>query len=312
MVREVPTVSVTPLGQTARVRTAVRPHHARRPLAGTVQAGNSGRRTAQAEGLLGELRGDTTRRPQVDPGLAGGLREWLEDGVSDATASLPGGSVIVDPRSLSWALGGTEGDGTAPEWTIRLAKEALVDVLFRQQVTMGGIGDALEDALAAVRAEGRTSLVDFVEHLPRSARTVLDHELGAHAVLLGRHWAPLAPGWLPRTHDKISIPLAGGRVVLTAEVDLVLGVPCAGQASVCLVAVTSGAPNPSQRADRHFCALLETIRSGAPPCRLATYYSASGRIDAEDVPDALLAHAVQRTITGTARLCEWASRAGTG
>ena len=39
--------------------------------------------------LVTKLRGDASRRPVVDPGLAGGLRDWLEDGLASTLGALP-------------------------------------------------------------------------------------------------------------------------------------------------------------------------------------------------------------------------------
>ena len=38
-------------------------------------------RVLERDGLLRRLRGDGGPRPVIDPGLAGGLRDWLEDGL---------------------------------------------------------------------------------------------------------------------------------------------------------------------------------------------------------------------------------------
>jgi hypothetical protein len=269
--------------------------------------------------LLACLRGDITQRPTVDPGLAGGLREWLEDGVAEAVGALPPGTppVVVD----RWALienpvvgagtptpvaGATVTDiGTKRVVTVALARGALVGGLFRQLVTTGRIGDPVVDALAALEVDDRSAdILNFLRHIPDDERAALYREVAAHAAVLVSRWPAVAPGWLPRTRDRLSIPLAGGRVVLAGVVDLVLGAPSKGQTSVCLVDVRSGEPRAGHQADLHFHGLLETLRSGAPPFRLATYYTASGEIDAEDVPDALLAEAVQRTLEGVSRLCQ--------
>jgi len=251
---------------------------------------------------LTDLRGDTSRRPRVDPGLAGGLREWLEDGISGPATTLSGGArpVLVTGTRLTAALDGVSVRQVT--WSVRTARDALVRILFRQQVSTGAIGDPVADALGAARAEGRRSLVDFIEGLARPARTVFDHEVATRAALLRNRWRVPAGAWLARTADRLSIPLAGGRVLLCAEADLVLGAPSRAHASICLVDVRGGPGGAAARVGRHYLALLETIRSGAPPARLATYHAASGRLETEDVTDALLAQAAINTIASVCAL----------
>lgn len=252
--------------------------------------------------LLERLRGDAARRLRVDPGLAGGLREWLEDGVADAIAgSAPSDLAVVVDR---WALAADGHGPRVPEVTVPLARGAMVAALFRQHVTTGQIGDPVADALAALGVDERSGpIVEYLQGLAPGARAALHREVAAHAQLLASSWPPVAPGWLPRTADRLSIPLAGGRVVLTGVVDLVLGAAPGDRASVCLVDVRSER-RAEHRADRHFHGLLETVRAGAPPFRLATYYTATGEVDVDDVDDELLFDAVRRCVEGVRR-CAW-------
>jgi hypothetical protein len=92
-----------------------------------------------------------------------------------------------------------------------------------------------------------------------------------------------APGWMPRTDDRVAIPLAGGRVVLHGTFDLLVGLPQRGTASLCALGLSTSAAWANERRSLHFLALLETLRSGTPPFRLALLESASGRYGVEDV-----------------------------
>jgi len=79
-------------------------------------------------------------------------------------------------------------------------------------------------------------------------------------------------------------------------VDLAVGGPSDGRSTVCLVEVKSGRRRIEHRADLHYYALLETLRAGAPPFRVATYYTRTGELDVEDVDHEVLANAVRRTL----------------
>jgi hypothetical protein len=245
--------------------------------------------------ILDRLRGDTEGRPVVDPGLAGGLRAWLEDEVVDLARSVPdGASVLVGPRGL---IGGN-GSAAAPAApTVALARGALVGALFRQLVVTGRIGHAMADATAALAVAGTDdAILSFVDRLPVAERATLAADVRRQAQTMARQWPKVPAAWSPRTGELVSAPLAGGRAVMHGRLDLVLGGPSDGRASVCLVDVRSGERRADHGAERGFHALLETLRSGAQPFRAATYYPASGDIDIEDVTESRLAAAVEAVV----------------
>lgn len=244
--------------------------------------------------LLERLRGDGDRRPMVDPGLAGGLREWLEDGAADAlrTVGPRAEPIMVDRWTLSYGHRAADSGVTIP-----LARAVLVSALFRQLVTTGRIDDPVADALAAVGADGRADRIsEFLVRLPSADRAALLGQIVDHAEVLVTTWPAVAPAWLPRTAERRTVPVAGGRIVLSGVIDLVLGAPALDRASVCLVDVRTGERRAHHTEDRHFFGLLETICAGAPPFRLATYYTATGEVDVEDVDDDLLFAAARRTV----------------
>jgi hypothetical protein len=236
--------------------------------------------------VLSLLRAGAATRPRFDPGLAGGLRAWLEDAAYGAAASRGDGSsplVLGTRRLLGTAAAGwgdeSEAEGTGDE----LLVGTLVHALFRQLVHVGTIGDPLGDALDALAAEGSEELVDRIESLAGTERALLAETVASHATQLAGLVPRFAPGWLPRTDDRVAIPLAGGRVVLHGVADLLVGVPHPDVASLCALGLTTGGPWARQRRSLHFLALLETLRSGAPPFRLALLESATGRYGIEDV-----------------------------
>jgi hypothetical protein len=235
------------------------------------------------------------------------LRAWLEDEVAAAVA----GRRPVDPPLVvdRWSLATGPPPARGAPVTGALARGAMVGVLFRQLVVTGRIGDPVGDATAALGAGDRGDAVsEFLRRLPGPERDALCREVSAHCALMVSRWPPVAPGWLPRTGDRVSVPLAGGRAVLTGVLDLVLGAPPGDRASVCVVDVRSGERRAEHRDDLHFLGLLETVRSGAPPFRLATYYTATGELDVDDVDDDLLSEAVHRAVDGLRR----AARAAVG
>jgi hypothetical protein len=278
--------------------------------------GRAGAVVMERDGLLRRLRGDGAPRLEADPGLAGGLRDWLEDGLSEAVRALRADAEVVrvNKESLSQVLlceAHMVARRSAPRVvTVDLARGSLVDALFRQWVTIGVVDDAWDDALAALEVDGdRDGIVAFVAGLPAGLRRRMRTEVVQHAATIASGWPVPSPAWLPRTQERLEVPLCGGRVVLAGVVDLVLGSPAQQRASVCLVELKSGGRRIEHRGDLHFYALLEALRSGAPPFRIATYYSGTGELDAEPVGEDTLVSALSRALDGAIRLCRVAAGA---
>ena len=245
--------------------------------------------------VLEVIRGQANRRAAVDPGLSGGLRAWLEDGLCgvDADVKQP---LVVTKQTIRGAGRGLDHQSV----TFAIALGALVDALFRQLVTLGRIDDPMHDGLSALEVDSRRAeVVRYVARLGEADRLRLQDELETQAAIMVSRWPRLSPAWMPRTQDRVAIPLAGGRVVLVGVIDLVIGSPSSGRASVGLVEVKSGRQRLEDRDDLRFYALLETLRSGAPPFRIATFYARTGQAVAEDVDDVLLASAVERVLAAS-------------
>lgn len=232
--------------------------------------------------VLALLRGDTSARPRFDPGLAGGLRAWLEDAAYEVVAARGEHAPPLFLRARQLL-----GSPTEPARGENLSDDAvlsrLVHALFRQLVHTGEIDEPLGDALEALRAGEGGAVVRHVESLPAPVRAALSETVAAHVWNLLGQVPRFAPGWMPRTDDRVATPLAGGRVVLHGVFDLLVGLPQPGTASLSALGVSTGRPLAWQRRSLHYLALLETLRSGFPPFRLALLESATGRCEVEDV-----------------------------
>jgi hypothetical protein len=258
---------------------------------------------AARDEVLALLRDGSGQRPRFDPGLAGGLRAWLED----AAAELVGWRgeeappLFLGPRLL-WdesvpAAGPfeTTEDPFPTDWV----RSCLVRALFVQVVASGQVEDPLGDALDALRVDpARRDMVRHIEELPLEARAALAASLRIHVENLMNLTPRFAAGWLPRTRDRVAIPLAGGRVVLSGVFDLLVGAPVPGRATLCALGLTTGGRWAQARTALHYLALLETLRSGTPPFRLALLHSAAGRYGVEDVLEehlrTIVSHVVAR------------------
>ena len=77
-----------------------------------------------------------------------------------------------------------------------------------------------------------------------------------------------------------------------------------------IVEVKSGVRRVEHRADLHFYALIEALRSPAPPFVVATYYTRTGELDVDPVTEELLATASRRALAGTRLLRQRANGSG--
>jgi hypothetical protein len=246
------------------------------------------RPAAARDEVLALLRDGSGQRPRFDPGLSGGLRAWLEDAAAEVVVARGEDAppLFLGPRLL-WegSVPATGALGRAPDpYPTDWVRSALVRALFRQVVTTGQVEDPLGDALDALRVDpSRTDMARHVDELPKEARAALAASLHLHVENLMNLTPRFAAGWFPRTDDRVAIPLAGGRIVLSGVFDLLVGAPVPGRATLCAVGLTTGGRWAQARTALHYLALLETLRSGSPPFRLALLHSAAGRYGVEDV-----------------------------
>ncbi|HXF72948.1 MAG TPA: PD-(D/E)XK nuclease family protein [Actinomycetota bacterium] len=100
----------------------------------------------------------------------------------------------------------------------------------------------------------------------------------------------------PVSELPVRVELAGGALVLSGRIDLVLGRPEPGRATRVAIDLKSGGAYPEYPEDMRFYALLLTLRFGVPPARVATVFLESGEWQAEDVGDLVLEHAADRVV----------------
>lgn len=231
----------------------------------------------------------------VDPGLAGGLRAWLEDAASVVVRARGEDAPALHLGARELFGVDTEGRGVAGD----AVTGSLVHALLRQLVTTGVIDDPLDDAVRALRVEPRRiDIVRAVDGMTESARVALRAEVTRHVVQLRGLLPKLGAEELPCTDDRVTVPLAGGRVVLHATMDVRAGVWGTRGTDVALAIGLSvqGSWTAAWRRMR-LLAVLETIRSGTPPRRLAVLHTGAGRYDATDVLDTELSATTARVAT---------------
>jgi hypothetical protein len=264
---------------------------------------------------LRRLRGDPTTRPSVDRSFAGGLREQLEDALAEAALVLPldAPPLRITKRVLEDVLGCEAMylacKGLEPPATEELLRGRMVDALFQQWVGCGRFDSPYEDALIALDIDDSGDLPAsraLIEALSSEDQERLAIEVRAHARSIEQHFGRVPRSWFPRTQEQITVPLCGGRIILSGRVDLALGPYPRKRRTTCLLEVKSGHVRPEDRAELGFYAVIETLRVGAPPFAVAAFYTSTAGLDVIPVTEEFLLTAVHRIIKGTKTVCELA------
>jgi hypothetical protein len=115
---------------------------------------------------------------------------------------------------------------------------------------------------------------------------------------------PLQAGWRPRVDTPIRHELHDATITLSAQPDLALGRAEGHEARVLIVDLKTGLRYQTHADDVRFYALVETLRLGVPPFRIATFYLDTARWDCEDVTEDLLELTLRRTVDGAVKLAE--------
>jgi hypothetical protein len=255
-------------------------------------------------------------RPTFDPAVAVGLRRRMEEALAPVADGL--GRLLrinkhdlsnvhtceayyrVEKDSFAWAP--RNAYGTVAHRAVRLSVALrddappldLVDMAidaYLGEEEASGLGSYLLGAsrveLAELRAQANDVVVQFLECFP-----------------------PLRREWRPRTDTAILVKLCGDRVTLRGKPDLAFGQARGNEAGVLIVDLKTGWSYPHHFDDLRFYALLQTLKVGVPPYRVATYYLDSATFHQEDVTPATLEIAAGRTVDGVGKIVRLLDLAG--
>jgi hypothetical protein len=158
-----------------------------------------------------------------------------------------------------------------------------IDAYVTEDDAEGSLGRYLQTAdylqLAELRAQANDDVVLFFECFP-----------------------PLRREWLPRTDTPILVWLCDDRISLRGKPDLAFGQARGDEAGVLIVDLKTGRAYPHHLDDLRFYALLQTLKVGVPPFRVASYYLDSATFHAEDVTPATLESAAARAVQGVRKV----------
>jgi hypothetical protein len=265
---------------------------------------------AQQE-VLDQLGASRHDRPRFEVTLRHELRRHLEDGLAPLLDSISPDEQLFIAKHLLNQVHGCERRFLAEDddpfaWSVPVARGTIAHKAIELSIHWKREPDPLilvDESLARL-TDGVDGLADFLQTCSEVERAELRAEANDRVVKFLECFPPLKSAWRPVTESRLRLELHDARIVLSGKVDLALGQAHGDQAGKVLVDLKTGGFSPGHIHDLRFYALIETIRLGTPPRRLASYYLDQGRFVPEDVTDDLLFSTVARVIDGAHRVVE--------
>ena len=293
---------------------------------------------AQQE-VLARLGRPASEHPEFDAGLAARLRRELEEGLAAVAEKIdPAKPLFISKHKLAGVFGCEASfmhDEQEPfAWNPHIATGAVahkaieLGINWRPRRGPMQAGDTAEgaspphqspsppppeltDAALDSLTASDSSLADWLYGCSEAERADLRSLAISRVSAFWEGWPPLKSRWYPVTESRSRVELCDGRIQLSGKYDLALGRSDGRRAGKVIVDLKAGRRRPHlHRDDLRFYALVETLKLGTPPRTLATYYLESAHIDVEEVTEALLDVARNRTIDGIGRFAELEGRLG--
>lgn len=267
--------------------------------------------TPTQERVLHHLMGLGQPRPSFHRELAADLKDQLEAALADVATGLGGGQLVVHKRALAQVLA-CEGHWLAEEaegfaWSAPTALGAVTHKAVELSVSLReahGMAVLVDLAIERLAADPERALGAWLLEASELERAELRSGAMDRAVKFEDEFPPLKREWRPRLESTLITSLCDDRIVLRGKVDLALGRAHGTQSGVLMVDFKTGRLARSHADDLRLYALLETLRSGVPPFRVASWYLDSGQCHQEDVDEAVLHTAVRRVSDGARKLYE--------
>jgi hypothetical protein len=248
-------------------------------------------------------------RPTFPDGLRTELRVAIESQLNDSL--LDDRRVFVSKHGLSQVHGCEaryldEEENDRFAWSVPIARGSVAHKAIELGVNWTGepLPTELVDEALARLENSEEGMSDWLQGIDLTERAELRSEAVDRVTQFFECWPPLDPRWRPIAESRVRAELCDGRVILQGKVDLTLGRAQGLTAGKVLVDLKTGGFNPSHLDDLRFYALVETLRVGIPPRRLASYYLDQGNFIAEDVNEAIIESTVARVVDGARKMIE--------
>lgn len=258
--------------------------------------------------LLGAGRAE---RPVFEPALRDELKAAVEQGLAPLVerANRIDHTIWISKRNLGQVMGcerkylaETEAQF---EWSLSVARGSVSHKAIELSIHWRREPEplALVDEALGRLTESDGNLGDWLRTISEAERAELRAESNDRVVKFLECFPPLKSRWRPVTESRLRYEVHD-QFVIAGKVDLTLGRAEGNRAGKVLIDLKTGGFSPQHVEDLRFYALIETIRLGTPPRRVATYYLDQGSFVPEDVTAAVLEAAAARLIDGTTRIVE--------
>jgi CRISPR/Cas system-associated exonuclease Cas4 (RecB family) len=251
------------------------------------------------------------RRPTepvvFDSGFVAELVDGFTSALDELAQRVEDSPLWVSKHALSSVLG-CEVQHLAPDafrWTTANAVGQVAHKAIQLMVHWRGEpvpADVVDDALARL-ADDSSGIGDFVAGLSSGDEAELRSLAVEKVTKFAECFPPLDKRAQPVTEARVQWPL-DGPIVLSGKVDLVIGKPAGTESRKVIVDLKTGRVSPRHREDLRFYALVETLRSGVPPRKLASFYLDVGEAQVEDVTESVLRTAARRTLDAVHTMLE--------
>ncbi len=251
------------------------------------------------------LLGKGGPRPAVSEGLATELRAELEHGLAESAEAIPPGETLWVAKHQLATIHQCEAHHLAGEgefeWSPATARGIVAHRAIELMLSWRGAptpGDLVDQALERLADDPQSSIGPYLATLSEYDRADLRNQAVNHVTQFQDCFPPIKAAWIPQLESRLRVELFEGRIRLSGKVDLTLGRP----EDRVIIDLKTGSPAPAHREDLRFYALLETLRLGVPPRKLASYYLDSATAHPEDVTEGVLWSAARRVVDGVERM----------
>lgn len=241
--------------------------------------------------LATRLRGTPTARPSRDITSAPGLRAQIDDIVASSGLH-PTNPLTLRSSSLRSSIRPLE---SSPLARLRglLVTTALTLLVHDQHLT-----DPFEDTMSAwCSNQGEATLLAAFSAADADVQARLRADVRSHVSVLREHLGTFASSWRPQTGVRSVVMLSGGAFVLRDEVDLKVGSVVDANAALSLLDITTAPLGDTADQTLRYHALVQTLRSGVVPLRVALFSTATADCLIRDVDTALLQRAIDDLTT---------------
>ena len=235
------------------------------------------------EEVLAQLGASREERPRFDAALRHQLRRELEDGLEPLIAEIDPNDLMFVSKHLLGRVMGCERrflaeDDEEFEWSVPIARGTIAHKAIELSIHWRREPEplVLVDESISRLSEGVDGLADWLQTCTEVERAELRAEANDRVVKFLECWPPLKTQWRPVTESRLRLEIHD-RIVLSGKVDLALGQATGDMAGKVLIDLKTGGFSPQHLDDLRFYALMEAVRLGTPPRRLATYYLDQGR-----------------------------------